>query len=917
MKRLSLTVLLLGAVFGVLPLAGAATTNIYVEDWGTGNPGVVYNDGGLSSIGWTPVAVSQTAGPYVGIYTATPQPSDAGTGEPLPANTAYFSVLLPNQTNPGLMYTTNGAGAGGGGNSSFITITSPNLKTNLTFSCEERNGGGTEGTNYFAVQVGGSWYVATSPQMPSSAGTTYPVFTNATLVYTNSANVWNSLTINANDVTIGSAASPNLSSPITGVGIVILPTSGQPNFNRFAVQVFAPNPPPPNPPTNSFAAAVQSVYEGGGVSLVTRFTGTAPLNYQWKTNALPLVEGGRYIGTTNNTVTITNVSLNDATANGVTYSVTATNAAGATNSPAGSLVLNVLSRPSDMLYSETLPYAGPSGNLPLTGVGWVTAFGGGGSGGIFNNIPGLGQGANFDYSGFTTTATNASYTTVTNDTGLSGLPFMPISIAAHPILTFQAQFRPGNANGGIPGAVTTYWAVRVDGTWYSSAQAIPIDLTANSYLTNQYAFKTAASNWNNLTISGNIVTLGGVAASPLSGNLDGAGLVFVHSVTNTSMNFENFLLSTNPVSILPPAIGVNGAPWNQTVPTGGGASFGVSATGTSPFTYGWTLNGVLLNNGGRVSGAHSPTVTIANLTPGDNGQIIAWVTNFVGVDDSLNSPNGGGGVDTELVVTNPPIGTIYVETFPFVGPLAGNNYPVSSAGWQEAVPGTPNALYQRIGSDGAAFAFLGSPATTAYYTSTTSDTNQAGLPFPNIKLASYPDLSISVDIAPQTNAANVTAYLAVQVNGANWYVSATALPVPTTDSPNNFSTYTTAFNPAAANWKNLTILGSGASIGSTAASNLSGVMTGVGLVFVTVGSGGTHNFDNILITGSGLGGINVGPVTGGSVNLSWVGNPAVNLQSSTNLSTTNWVDVPNTLGLYSLPVSVNVPQKFLRLVQHP
>src|SRR5262249_15513231 len=150
---------------------------------------------------------------------------------------------------------------------------------------------------------------------------------------------------------------------------------------------------------------------------------------------------------------------------------------------------------------------------------------------------------------------------------------------------------------------------------------------------------TGASNWNNLSVVGNVVTLGGPASGPLSGNIDGVGVLFVHNAVNTSMNFENFLLTTNPVSILPPAIGVNGAPWNQTVASGGGVSFGVSATGTSPFTYGWTLNGVLLNDGGRISGAHSPVLTIGNLTTNDIGQIIAYVTNSVGVDDSLNSPN--------------------------------------------------------------------------------------------------------------------------------------------------------------------------------------------------------------------------------------------------------------------------------------
>lgn len=900
----------LAAIFSTASFARAGTTNIYVEDWGTANSGVLLNtDGALgSSVGWSVVAVTQTAGPYVGIYTATGA-TDPATGESLPANTAYFSVLLPNQATPGMMYVTNGSPSGSGGNSVFATI-NPTLYTNLSLTAEERNGGGAAGTNYFAVQVGGNWYVATSYIMPDSGALGYPNFTNATLVYTNSANVWNSLTINDTDVTIGSVASPNLSAPITGIGIVLTPTTGQPNFNRVAVQVFVPNPPPPKPPTNSYAVPVQTVYEGGGVSLLTLFTGTTPLSYTWKTNGVALPSGGKYVGTTNNNLTITNVSQNDATANNITYSVTVTNIAGTTNSPDGSLMLNVLPRPTDMLYSETLPYVGPNGNLPMTGVGWVNAFGGAGSGGIFS--VGSGQGAYFDYSGFTSIATNACFTTVTNDAGLSGLPFTPINIASHPVITFQAQFQPGNGPARTAGAVTTFWAVRVDGNWFSSVQPIPIDLTATTYLTNQFAFKTPAANWNTFTINGNVVTLGGPAASALSGNIDGAGLVFVHNAVNTSMNFENFLLSTNAVSIVPPAIGVNGAPWNQTVAAGGGAQFGVSATGTQPFTYGWTLNGVLLNNGGRISGAHSPVLTIGNVTASDAGQIIAWVTNSVGVDDSLNSPNGGGGVDTELTVTNADVGVIYSETFPFVGPLPGN-FSIATEGWSEAVPGSPFPLFQRIGSDGAGFAFLGSANTVIYYTTTATDTNQAGLPFPNINLASYSDLTFSVDLAPSFSSSNVTAYFAVQLNGGPWYVSSTALPVPTSSDSGTYSSYSMTFNPTAANWKNLTIGANNASIGSTAASNLRGAVTGLGLVFVTVGSGGTFNFDNVLVTGSGVGGINVGSLSGGTLNLSWVGNPAVNLQSNTNLNTSNWIDVPGTAGLYFYAAPVTGLQKYFRL----
>jgi hypothetical protein len=151
------------------------------------------------------------------------------------------------------------------------------------------------------------------------------------------------------------------------------------------------------------------------------------------------------------------------------------------------------------------------------------------------------------------------------------------------------------------------------------------------------------------------------------------------------------------------------------------------------------------------------------------------------------------------------------------------------------------------------------------------------------------------------------------MSGTNWYVSASPLPVPASGPS---ATYTQAFNPAAANWKNLTIATSGGLVGSTASTNLSGIMTGAGLVFVTVGSGGTHNFDNFGISSTGqLGGISPGTVSNGHLNLSWVGNPAVNLQSSTNLNSP-WQDVTNTWGLYSWPAPINGPGQYYRLVQH-
>lgn len=897
-------ILPLAVLFGALQLAAAGTTNIYIADWGTTNGGSSVST--VANVGWTGVTVPPLgSGPYLGVFNATPTPSDAASGAPLPANTVYFTGLTPNQTTPGMFYTTDSSGVGAAGDMAFADI-DPTQYTNLTLSVEVRGNGATD-TNYFAIRVGPTqWYVSTN-QLTGSGGLGYPVFTNATLQYTNIASAWRLLTINANDVTIGSTPGANLSGLITGIGIVELPTGNGFNYNLLAVSAFAPTVNPDVPPTISGAITPQYSYVGGGVSFLAQATGTLPLTYIWETNGVPIPSGGRYIGVNSNILTITNLNLADAS---VVYSLVVTNKA---NPPAtnGGLTLIFSNQPPELLYAENFPYVGPSGNLPIAGVGWASSASAGTSVGIYQAATGIG-----DVFSFAPTATtNLYYTSDTNDVGFSGLPFVDINPANYPAITFQAGFVPGNAAGQVPGAVSVYWAVAMNGTWYASAQPINITLTALSpYNQYQLGFNPVATNWNNLTITGTNALIGSQAASALAGNITGVGLVVAHKDnTGSDMNFQNFQVLTNQSVGTPPNIGT-GIPIAVSVASGGGASFGVSATGTQPFTYGWTTNGTYAHDGGRVSGSTTATLTIASLNPGDNNmQIVAFVTNSANFDES-DSIFGA----TTLTVTNAPVGFVYSERFTFVGPASGN-YPLSGIGWTEAVPNSPNALFQASAqtSEGAAFAFLGSPATTVYYTSTASDTNQAGLPFPNIRLASYPSLNLSVDLAPSFAGSNVTAFFAVQLNSTNWYIASSPIPVPTASDSGTYATYTSAFNPAAANWKNLTITANGGLVGSTASANLSGIMTGAGVAFVTIGTGGNFNFDNFVITGTGLGGINNGSLTNGNINLTWVGNPAVNLQSSTNLSdNTSWLDVPNTLGLYSLPVPATGPQKFFRLVEH-
>ena len=897
-------ILSLAVFFGALLSASAGSMNIYLQDWGTTNGGSsVTGNGTIADVGWTGVAVPQTSsGPYLGIYAATGA-KDPATGAALPVNTLYFTDLLPSQSLPGMFYTTDTSGSGSGGDTSFTDI-NPTLYTNLALNVEVRDTGSND-TNYFAVQIGGQWYVATSFTMPVTTTLPYPDFTNETLIYTNSANVWQSLTIGTTNVTIGPVASPNLTAPITGIGIVELPFSAGFNYNLLSVTAFSPNPPVTNGVVITAPAITpQSSYVGGGASFLIEASGTLPITYTWKTNGIPIGSDPRFIGTGSNILTITDLNLSDAS---VTYSVVAGNAAGsATN---GNLALDITAVPASLLYAEDFPYIGPTGNLPITGVGWVSSASATTGVGIYSAGGGLGD--VFSYSPSPTT--NAYYATDTNDIGDSGLPFIDINPANYPAISFQAGFVPGNAAGQVSGAISVYWAVAMNGTWYCSAQPQAIALGALSpYQTYNYGFNPAKTNWNNLTITGTGAVIGGQASSALTGNITGAGLVIAHNDSSGSdMNFQDFEITTNEALGQTVYIG-DLTPNSVSVASGGGASFGVGVTtGTPPFTYGWTTNGVPVYNGGRVSGAATATLTIANVSAADSGMsIVAFVTNSAGHDESDSIFPA-----ETLTVTNAQVGFIYSENFPFTGPVAGN-YPISSVGWVEAVPSAPNALYQVTAntSQGAVFAYLGSTATTVYYATTASDTNQSGLPFPNVDLAGYSSMNFAVDIAPAFAASNVTAYVAVQLNGGSWYVSASPLPVANSPDSQTFTTYTMAFNPAAADWKNLTVTGSGGIIGSPATGNLKGIMTGAGLVFVTAGTGGTFNFANFVITGNGVGGINAGPATGHTANLTWVGNPAVKVQSNTNLqNNASWQDVPNTYGLYSLPVTTTGKQQFYRL----
>ena len=98
------------------------------------------------------------------------------------------------------------------------------------------------------------------------------------------------------------------------------------------------------------------------------------------------------------------------------------------------------------------------------------------------------------------------------------------------------------------------------------------------------------------------------------------------------------------------------APTNYAV-IGTTAILSVGLSGTAPFENQWYYNGQPIVNGGRISGAQTPTLTIASVQPSDTGNYQFWSTNSLGAShssvqrliietvlgiSSTNNPTGAG-----------------------------------------------------------------------------------------------------------------------------------------------------------------------------------------------------------------------------------------------------------------------------------
>lgn len=255
--------------------------------------------------------------------------------------------------------------------------------------------------------------------------------------------------------------------------------------------------------------------------------------------------------------------------------------------------------------------------------------------------------------------------------------------------------------------------------------------------------------------------------------------------------------------------------------------------------------------------ALSPNYLPQDLGTAVNNLLPSTVYHFRAVVTNSAGTNFGSDLTfvTQALVLGQPT-NLYQEDF---GAVAGNGASLTLAqvGWTQVLAtGGSAGIYQQAGSTdlntgqslppSAAF-FYGNSGRGMFYTTNGAGSGTNGdSAFSSIDPTQYSNLTFSVETQYSTTGQNVSSFFAVRA-GTNWYVSTnpmTAL-VEAGASP-AFSKTSLVYNPTASGWKNLTVAKNSITIGSLATVNLTGSITGIGIVSTLTGAG-SWDYENLLI----------------------------------------------------------------------
>lgn len=354
----------------------------------------------------------------------------------------------------------------------------------------------------------------------------------------------------------------------------------------------------PTAPAIASPPVAANVIAGNTATFTVTASGTAPLAYFWLKNGNPLANAGNISGANTATLTVASVSAADA----ANYSVLVSNSVSTVTSAAVALTVVVppalTSQPAPQTVTvgfTTSFSVTATGSAPLT-YQWLK-----------NNVA-IANGAKYSgvSSSVLTVATVAAAdagnysVVVTNLAGSVTSSTAALTVVSAPTITTPP------ANLSIIAGANASFTVAAAG----SAPLYYFWLKNGSVISDGGNVSGAATATLNLST----VTTGDVASYSV--------------IVSNSLGTATSTAATLTVAV-PPVVVTS--PVGATLIAGSNITFTVTASGTAPLTYQW------LKNGGTISGANSPALTIANLSATDAANYSVTVTNAVGSATSASA----------------------------------------------------------------------------------------------------------------------------------------------------------------------------------------------------------------------------------------------------------------------------------------
>ncbi len=343
----------------------------------------------------------------------------------------------------------------------------------------------------------------------------------------------------------------------------------------------------------------QTVNQGQTAMFAVDASG-AGLSFQWRRGGVNLSNGGNIAGATSNQLTVSNAQAGDVGS----YDCLVSNGAGTTGSNAATLTVvltpGITTQPSNstVVAGQTAMFTvGASGTSP--GFQWRRNGVNLSNGGKFSGV-----------NTATLTITNAqaaeagNYDCIASNAAGSAMSNMAtLTITNAPVITQQPT-----SNGVAIGGNTTLTV--------AAAGTAPLN----------YQWRRGGMNLSN---GGNIS--GATGPSLTISNVQ-AGDVASYDcvVSNASGTATSNAVMLQVVSA--PTIATQ--PTDQSVVLGSTATFTVAANGNL-LSFNWRKNGLMLNNGGSISGAQSATLMVSNVTMADFGAYDVVITNGAGMVSSI------------------------------------------------------------------------------------------------------------------------------------------------------------------------------------------------------------------------------------------------------------------------------------------